>query len=191
MIGGVLLALKFVDRNDGRMQTIRAKFKILRSGSTDWVPIILGGMAIDHPDRGGLGIQPQKNSFYLARLQMSVERSERFAVGRHNRSADSQRLEELVFANRSEVVTSALDSEEESETEEEGRPGMQENVADQVATVKAASIGQNPEFARKARSYDSDVLDELVLDTGSVTIPTGGGGWVPVRRRRLSDRGEE
>ena len=48
LIGGVILCLTFVDRNDGRTQTVRAKFKILASGKTDWVPIILGGSAIDH-----------------------------------------------------------------------------------------------------------------------------------------------
>ena len=84
MIGGVILAVTLVDRNTGRTQTINVKFKILESGRTDWVPIIIGGMAIDHEDRGGLGLQPEKNSFYLKKLRMSIERCERWARGRYN-----------------------------------------------------------------------------------------------------------
>ena len=70
MVGAVILVLTFVDRNTGDLKAIEAHFKILAAGKTDWVPIILGGMAIDSPDRGGLGVQPRKNSFYLTKLQM-------------------------------------------------------------------------------------------------------------------------
>ena len=34
------------------------------------------------------------------------------------------------------------------------------------------------------------MLGELVLDADSVVVPTGGGAWAPVRRRRQSDREE-
>ena len=40
-----------------------------------------------------------------------------------------------------------------------------------------------------ARNYDDDTLDELVVEADGVVVPTGGGVWIPVRRRRLSDRG--
>ena len=62
LIGAVVLAMTLVDRNTGKAKTISARFKILKSGMTDWVPTILGGMAIDSTDRGGLGIVPQKNT---------------------------------------------------------------------------------------------------------------------------------
>ena len=97
MIGGVLLAVTLVDRNTGRTQTINVKFKILESGKTDWVPIIIGGMAIDHEDRGGLGLQPEKNSFYLKKLRMSIERCERWARGRYNHPHNGERVEDLVL----------------------------------------------------------------------------------------------
>ena len=124
---------------------------------------------------------------------MCVSRSERFTSGRYGRPTDPRRLEELVFANRSEVVISAFDSDfdsDGSETEEEEQPQQREKVAGLAATRGTAPLGRSPEFIQKAKSYDSDVLDELVLDTESVVVPTGGGAWIPVRRRRLSDRGE-
>ena len=89
LIGAVILAMTFVDRNSGRTQIICARFKILASGTTDWVPIILGGMAIDSVDRGGLGIQAQKNSFYVAAFGMSIERSKRFTRGRYGRPTNA------------------------------------------------------------------------------------------------------
>ena len=47
LIGAVILAMTLVDRNNGKTKTISARFKILKSGTTDWVPTILGGMAVD------------------------------------------------------------------------------------------------------------------------------------------------
>ena len=47
LVGAVVLAMMLVDRNTGKTKTISARFKILKSGTTDWVPTILGGMAID------------------------------------------------------------------------------------------------------------------------------------------------
>ena len=163
LIGAVLLGLTFVDRNDGRTQTINAKFKILESGKTDWVPIILGGMAIDHEDRGGLGLQPQRHSFYLSRLGMNIERSERFARGRYNRSRGARSVEELVFANRSEVVASAFDSDSGSEGPETGgeeRLRLREEVAGPAVTRRTIPLGQDSELARKARGYSMDVAFE-------------------------------
>ena len=50
-----MLVMTFVDRNTGKTGRIMARFKIRAKSKTDWVPIILGGMAIDCEARGGLG----------------------------------------------------------------------------------------------------------------------------------------
>ena len=193
MIGGVLLAVTLVDRSSGRTQTINVKFKILESGKTDWVPIIIGGMVLDHEDRGGLGLRPEKHSFYLTKLRMSIERCERFTRGRYYHPPDAERVEDLVFANRSEVAGSPFDSdigEEEAESSTT-RQLEGETSGPSSAAVGASTPAQlNPEFARQAKIYDSYELDELVLDTSSVVVPTGSGAWVPVRRRRLAESGE-
>ena len=61
---------------------------------------------------------PQKNSFYVTALGMSIDRSERFTRGRRGRPTNSRKIEELVFANRSEVVASVFDSDSDSEDPE-------------------------------------------------------------------------
>ena len=53
----------------------------------------------------------------------------------------------------------------------------------------APRVGSRPEVKRQAKHYDEDPLDELILDTTGLTIPARGGVWVPVRRRRMSERG--
>ena len=154
MIGRVLLAVTLVDRSSGRTQTINVKFKILESGKTDWVPIIIGGMAIDHEDRGGLGLQPEKNSFYLKKLRMSIERCERWARGRYNHPHNGGRVEDLIFANRSEVMESPFDSDDEREDLGVDARGDLEpdGTASSMAAVRTVRpVKLNPEFAQKAK----------------------------------------
>ena len=132
------MAVTLVDRGSGRTQTINVQFKILESGRTDWVPIIIGGMVLDHEDRGGLGLRPEKNGFYLTKLRMNIERSERFTRGRYQHSPDAERVEDLVFANRSEVVGSPFDSDGEEE-EPEASTGLQSG--DETAETSVAVVG--------------------------------------------------
>ena len=192
LIGAVILAMTLVDRNNGKTKTISARFKILKSGTTDWVPTILGGMAIDSTDRGGLGIVPQKNSFYVTALGMSIDRSERFTRGRRGRPTDAKKIEELVFANRSEVVITEFDSESEAGSDASDASVYMDDPCpqDAAAGLTAARVDRDPGFDRVARNYDDDTLDELVVDVDGVVVLTGGGVWIPVRRLRLTDRGD-
>ena len=68
----------------------------------------------------------------------------------------------MVFANRSEVVITALDSDFDSDgssSDEEDYPLHRENVAGMTAAKGASPLGRSPEFIQKAKSYDCDVLD--------------------------------
>ena len=47
------------DADEGPM--VKARFKITKKRFTDWVGMILGAKAIDHPSRGGLGHIPAAN----------------------------------------------------------------------------------------------------------------------------------
>ena len=49
---------------------IKVKFKIMKSGSTDWVPIILGARALDCTERGGLGFIPGPHSYTFQGLNI-------------------------------------------------------------------------------------------------------------------------
>ena len=53
---------------------IRARFKITKKGSTDWVGMILGGSAIDCVARNGLGFVPSANSHWMEGLGIAMER---------------------------------------------------------------------------------------------------------------------
>ena len=194
LIGGVILAMTFTDKCTLERKTILARFKILAKGKTDWVPIILGGMAIDCESRGGLGIQPMRRSFYIARLGIHVSRSETYERGRAETSIN-KKLEEAVYANRSEVVTTEFDSDyasdSGSDTDYVDLALAEERRALREGRKPAPSAVSRPAVKRQAKDYDDDLLDELILDTAGLTLPAGGGVWVPVRRRRVSGRGED
>ena len=166
------MMLGFVDKNTKGMKTVPSKFKILAARKTDWVPIIVGGMSIDCSARGGLGMSPMKNSFYLASLNINIERLDKYSHGRPHHSVYA---EETILACRSGIARSALDSDS---SDEEDHP-------DNTGIVGLMHATPNGDVEQKAQDYNRMELDELVLNTTGVLIPTGGGALVPVRRNRV------
>ena len=177
LIGAVSLMMTFVDRVTKRRRTVPAKFKILAASRTDWVPIILGGMSIDCVDRGGLGLVTQKMGFYLSALDVCVDRLDKYTQGRPDKS---------VYALRSEIVRSAVDSDDSDEDQpKETAAGIATSLKT-VRPVERSVLGMTASLAETlAEEYDRVELDELILDTVGVVIPTGGGAWLPVIRKEV------
>ena len=163
------MMMTFVDRLSGKRVSVPAKFKILAASRTDWVPIILGGMSIDCVERKGLRVIPQKSGFYLGALNLSVERLDKYSHGRPDGS---------VYALRSEIVRSAFDSDSEGDDEEEERwcEGIHMGATSEVSPSLLSAAAK----AALREEYSRVEIDELVLNTVGVVIPTGGGAWVPV-----------
>ena len=110
-------------------------------------------------------------------LGITVERLEKYTHGR----PDSQ-----IYAIRADIVRSAFDSESE---DEDAAPMAASSVRDpderreeiyveETTSLMSAAIRQN-----LRAEYDKIEIDELVLDTVGVVIPTGSGVWIPVVRK--------
>ena len=130
-----------------------------------------------------------RRSFYISKLGINVARSHTYERGRAETSIN-KKLEEAVYANRSEVVTTDFDSDfasdSGSDTDYVDLALAEERRALCGGKDPAPRVTPRPEIKRQAKHYDEDLLDELILDTTGLTIPARGGVWVPVRRRRMS-----
>ena len=159
--------MTFQDRVSERRRTVPAKFKILAASRTDWVPIILGGMSIDCVERGGLGMVTQKIGFYLTALEVSVERLDKYTQGRPDGT---------VYAIRSEIVRSAVDSDDSEDEQAEIWKSSTVTDSRPKPQVERSVLGMTASLSDALRQeYDQVELDELILDTAGVVIPTGGG----------------
>ena len=178
LIGAVSLMMTFVDQVTNLRKTVPAKFKILAASRTDWVPIILGGMSIDCVERGGLGLVTQKMGFHLTALNVCVERLDKYTQGRPDKS---------VYALRSEIVRSAIDSDEsDGDLPDYPAAGTVQSLKTARPVVERSVLGMTASLTETlANEYDRVELDELILDAVGVVIPTGGGAWLPVVRKEM------
>ena len=81
LIGAVVLSVKMCKKGKNEGPDIKARFKITARGATDWVGMILGGKAIDHPSRGGLGHCPCGDGHWMAELGVMMDRIDQCMAG--------------------------------------------------------------------------------------------------------------
>ena len=91
-----------------------------------------------------------------------------------------------MYALRSEIVRSAVDSDEsDDDSAMETAAGIARNLKT-VRPVERSVLGKTASLIDTfAEEYDRVELDELILDAVGVVIPTGGGAWLPVVRKEV------
>ena len=113
LLGAVIMNVMMPRLGEKTGPIIKVKFKIMKSGSTDWVPAILGGRALDCTERHGLGFVPGPSSHYFAGLDIQMERAERLPPKRrtHDAYAVDSSEDPRIFAVRASVVDSESDDD--------------------------------------------------------------------------------
>ncbi|CAE7299989.1 unnamed protein product, partial [Symbiodinium necroappetens] len=74
--GGVVLRVKLEDISGSKSKEILARAKVLAAGTSSWHGLILGGRALDHPDRGGLGYRASPMAHVLEGVGILLPRRE-------------------------------------------------------------------------------------------------------------------
>ena len=120
IVGAVVLAQEMTKLGDTTGPVIRVRYKICAAGSTDWVPLIMGGRSIDCVENGGLGFVPGPRSYVFAGLGIQMERTE----------APCKPITGSVYAIR----LSSMDSDDE-ESEEAQQPSGQPLVFEGTGLV--------------------------------------------------------
>ena len=114
---------------------------------------------------------------HLTALNVCVNRLDKYTQGRPDKS---------VYALRSEIVRSAIDSDEsDGDLPDYPAVGIVQSLKT-VRPVERSVLGMTASLTETlANEYDRVELDELVLDAVGVVIPTGGGAWLPVVRKEM------
>ena len=76
LLGSVVLKITMLELGKTTGPEIKARFKICKKGSTDWVGVILGARAIDCPEHGGLGHVAGPHAHVMTGLGILMERIE-------------------------------------------------------------------------------------------------------------------
>ena len=76
LLGSVVMAVQMLELGKDTGPEVLIRFKICKSGTTDWVGWILGARCIDCPERGGLGFVPLEHSHSFTALGIQMKRSE-------------------------------------------------------------------------------------------------------------------
>ena len=116
LLGSVVIAMNMVELGKDTGPEVLIRFKICKSGSTDWVGWIIGARCIDCPERGGLGFVPLEHSHSFTALGIQMKRSENPGGSKPDQC----------YAIRASV----FDSDDESEAEYEQSGGIMQGNAD-------------------------------------------------------------
>ena len=73
LIGGVVLKVTMKELGKESGPDVPIRFKITKSGTTDWVGMILGARALDAPERGGLGFTPMNHGHAFSALGIHTD----------------------------------------------------------------------------------------------------------------------
>ena len=121
----------------------------------------------------------QKIGFYLTALEVSVERLDKYTQGRPDNSVYACGLRS---SDRRSTQTTDDEQTEiwkpSTATDSWPKPEVERSVLGMTASLSDAL----------RQEYDQVELDELVLDTVGVVIPTGGGAWVPTVRKTVREQ---
>ena len=87
--GGVVLRVTLMEGEDPESATdgpeVFVRCKVAARGTSDWHGLILGGRALDHPSRLGLGFRPGPNGHVLDTLGITMPRCEDLSRTRRDR----------------------------------------------------------------------------------------------------------
>lgn len=74
LVGGVVLRVMMLQKGTDKGPEIKVRFKILATGHTDWLGMIMGARAIDDISNGGLGHSACPHAHWMAYLQIMMDR---------------------------------------------------------------------------------------------------------------------
>ena len=108
--GGIVLRVTLVDVTKKKSKEILVRAKILASGTSSWHGLILGGRALDHADRGGLGFRPGPMAHVLESVGILLPRTE-----------EREGYSDKAYPMDSRIVSSVYSAFEEGWDAPEGR----------------------------------------------------------------------
>ena len=113
LVGSVVFRITMFKKGTNEGPEVRIRFKITQAGATDWVGMIVGAHAIDHPSRGGLGHQPAANGHWMQALQIMMDRIDQCAGRVHRRDGIFTCEDASSAAFGMQLVIGSCDSDEE------------------------------------------------------------------------------
>ena len=181
IVGSVVMRLGLEQPRPGRDKEAAVRFKIFEKGTSDWPGIILGGRALDTPNRGGLGLRVTDTHYVFETEGVVLPRVEEERMPRRDwvyafrSTCGPPRVGALgaPAAGAVHYATSVVDSDDE-----------------EVGT--SAAGGRSAGSAHAAGQPSQEGGDRLLYEGDRVDLEPGDGAWVPVRReRRHGKRSDE
>ena len=143
-LGAVVLRMGFRELGSNKLKEFNARFKICKQGTTEWVPIILGGRAIDCPERGGLGFVPCNNAYSFTGLGILVSR----------RACECEPIRGNVYAIRA----SPFDSDDDERWGVEPAAAGEAGAADAIGLAVVPSLHVVDQAVQVPRPHAGDGL---------------------------------